>query len=129
VAATAWPSVTAALLADDYMPRAIRKWKNTVRDIVVGNASRNLVATLNELNPVLRGWTSYFRLTEVKGALPNLDGWIHRRLRCLLWRQWKSFVECHYERSAKRFCTIGGRCCASRYFLASRMQFEMFSEQ
>lgn len=38
---------------------------------------------------VLRGWISYFRLTEVRGVLEELDGWIKRKLRCLLWRQWK----------------------------------------
>lgn len=68
---------------------SLKRLKDKVRDIVVGNASRNLGATINELNPVLRGWTSYFRLTEVKGALQDLDGWIRRKLRCLLWRQWK----------------------------------------
>lgn len=68
---------------------SLQRLKDKVRDIVVGNTSRNLVATINELNPVLRGWTSYFRLTEVKGALQDLDGWIRRKLRCLLWRQWK----------------------------------------
>jgi RNA-directed DNA polymerase len=68
---------------------SLQRLKDKVRDIVVGNASRNLVATINELTPVLRGWTSYFRLTEVKGALEDLDGWIRRKLRCLLWRQWK----------------------------------------
>ena len=56
---------------------------------MVGNASRNLDETIAALNPVLRGWTSYFRLTEVKGVLEDLDGWIRRKLRCLLWRQWK----------------------------------------
>ena len=60
-----------------------------VREIVVGNASRNLDKTIAALNPVLRGWTSYFRLTEVKGVLRELDGWIRRKLRCVLWRQWK----------------------------------------
>ena len=68
---------------------SLQRLKDKVRDIVVGNASRNLAATINELNPVLRGWTSYFRLTEVKGVLQDLDGWIRRKLRCLIWRQWK----------------------------------------
>lgn len=68
---------------------SLKRLKDKVREIVVGNASRNLGAMINELNPVLRGWTSYFRLTEVKGVLQELDGWIRRKLRCLLWRQWK----------------------------------------
>ena len=68
---------------------SLKRLKDRVREIVAGNASRNLGATVTMLNPVLRGWTSYFRLTEVKGVLEELDGWIRRKLRCLLWRQWK----------------------------------------
>ena len=68
---------------------SLKRLKDRVREIVVGNASRNLGQTITALNPVLRGWSSYFRLTEVKGVLEELDGWIRRKLRCLLWRQWK----------------------------------------
>ena len=41
------------------------------------------------LNPVLRGWMNYFRLSETKGFAEERDGWSRRRLRCLLWRQGK----------------------------------------
>ena len=34
---------------------SLKRLKDRVREIVVGNASRNLVATIGELNPVLRG--------------------------------------------------------------------------
>ena len=68
---------------------SIERLKDKVREIVVGNASRKLDAAIAELNPVLRGWTSYFRLTETKRVLEDLDSWIRRKLRCLLWRQWK----------------------------------------
>lgn len=68
---------------------SIKRLKDKVRDIVVGNASCKLDTAIAELNPVLRGWTSYFRLTETKRVLEDLDSWIRRKLRCLLWRQWK----------------------------------------
>jgi hypothetical protein len=32
---------------------------------------------------------NYFRHAEVKGVFEDLDKWIRRRLRCILWRQWK----------------------------------------
>ena len=32
---------------------------------------------------------NYFRLAEAKGVFKELDGWIRRRLRLILWRQWK----------------------------------------
>ena len=38
---------------------------------------------------MLRGWAAYFKLTETKRALEELDGWIRHKLRCILWRQWK----------------------------------------
>jgi RNA-directed DNA polymerase len=42
------------------------------------------------LNPLLRGWMNYFRLSETKGFAEELDGWIRRHLRCIIWLQWKN---------------------------------------
>jgi RNA-directed DNA polymerase len=41
------------------------------------------------LNPLLRGWMNYFRLSETKGFAEELDGWVRRHLRCMIWHQWK----------------------------------------
>ena len=43
-----------------------------------------------EVSRVLRGWLQYFRLSEVKAAFEELDVWIRRKLRCIVWRQWKT---------------------------------------
>jgi RNA-directed DNA polymerase len=32
---------------------------------------------------------NYFRHADVKGVFEQLDGWIRRHLRKILWRQWK----------------------------------------
>ncbi len=40
---------------------------------------RSLRHTIETLNPLLRGWINYFRLTESKTALEELDGWMRRR--------------------------------------------------
>ena len=50
---------------------------------------RNLRRVIETLKPVLRGWVNYFSLSEVKGSFEELDGWIRRKLRCILWKQWK----------------------------------------
>ena len=42
-----------------------------------------------ELNPILRGWGNYFKLVEVEGTFEELDQWVRRKLRQMLWRQWK----------------------------------------
>ena len=68
---------------------SVKRLKEKVRSLTTGNRSKSVKATINALTPVLRGWISYFRLTEVRGVQEELDGWIKRKLRCLLWRQWK----------------------------------------
>ncbi len=54
-----------------------------------GARGRSLGYTIEQLNPLLRGWAAYFKLASGKQALETLDGWIRRKLRCVLWRQWK----------------------------------------
>ncbi len=60
-----------------------------VRQVLKGACGRNLRYTIDQLNPLLRGWAAYFKLTETKTALEELDGWVRRKLRCIMWRQWK----------------------------------------
>src|SRR5258705_3711618 len=43
----------------------------------------------DELNPILRGWGNYFGLAEVERTFEELDGWVRRKLRQMLWRRWK----------------------------------------
>ena len=65
--------------------------KCKVKELCRIGRGRNLKGFINEeLNPVLCGWMNYFRLSQTKGFAEELDGWIRRRLRCILWRQWKS---------------------------------------
>jgi RNA-directed DNA polymerase len=47
---------------------------------------RNLVKFIEDLSLTLRGWANYFCLSEVKGVFEELDGWIRRKLRCIIWR-------------------------------------------
>lgn len=70
-------------------PVSVQRLMQRVRDLMRTGRGRSLVHTIEEINPLLRGWINYFRLTESKGVLEEVDGWVRRRLRCLLWRQWK----------------------------------------
>ena len=70
-------------------PTSIKRLGDRIRVMLQGARGRSLAHTIEELNPVLRGWAAYFKLTETKGALEELDGWIRRKLRCIQWRQWK----------------------------------------
>jgi RNA-directed DNA polymerase len=70
-------------------PESVHRLTERVRELLRMGRGRSLWNTIETLNPLLRGWMIYFQLTQTKGILEQLDGWIRRRLRCLLWRQWK----------------------------------------
>ena len=70
-------------------PEALRRLKAKVRKIIREGRGRSLPQVIKDQNQLLRGWMQYFRLAEVKGVFEELDGWLRRKLRCLIWRQWK----------------------------------------
>jgi len=66
-----------------------QRFAEKVRQALRAGGGRSLKRVIEDLNPLLRGWVCYFRLTEVKGVLEELDGWIRHKLRTLLWRPGK----------------------------------------
>lgn len=68
---------------------SLERLTEKVKVLLRGARGRNLGATIQMLNPVLRGWAAYFQLAETKRALEERDGWIRHKLRCILWRHWK----------------------------------------
>jgi len=70
-------------------PASVDRLTAKLRGIFRKGRGRNLKTVIEELTPILRGWMNYFRLAEVKGVFEDLDSWIRRKLRCLVWRQWK----------------------------------------
>lgn len=70
-------------------PQSVRRLKLKLKGLFRRARGWSLSRTIRELNPVLRGWGNYYGLSTVKGVFEELDQWIRRRLRLLLWRQWK----------------------------------------
>ncbi len=70
-------------------PASRKRLEDKIRGVLQGARGRSLSHTITQLNPILRGWAAYFKLTETKRMLEEVDGWLRRKLRCILWRQWK----------------------------------------
>jgi len=70
--------------------RSIKRFKDKLKDIFRGGRGCNIGRFIKEnLNPVVRGWKNHFRLSRVKWIFEELDGWIRRKLRVIIWRQMK----------------------------------------
>ncbi len=70
--------------------QSVKRLKSKVKERIRQGRGRNVSRFIREdLNLLLQGWIQYFRLAEVRGTFEELDGWIRRKLRCIVWRQWK----------------------------------------
>ena len=70
-------------------PKSVARFKAKLKMALRRARGDSIANSAKELAPVLRGWTGYYRLAEVKGIFEDLDGWVRRKLRCVLWRHWK----------------------------------------
>ncbi len=70
-------------------PESVKRLRLKLKDLFRRGRGWSLARTIRELNPILRGWAAYYRLADVSGVFGELDEWIRRRLRLILWRQWK----------------------------------------
>jgi RNA-directed DNA polymerase len=68
---------------------SVKRLKAKVRTRLRAGRGRNLGRVITDLTPLIRGWVAYFRRSEVEVTFEDLDGWLRRKLRCILWRQWK----------------------------------------
>ena len=85
-------SLTSSRAAPKVKPhwKSVEKLKDRIREITKRTAGRSLDAVIRELNQFLRGWWGYFGVADTHHNLAGLDGWIRRRLRSLIWKQWKN---------------------------------------
>jgi len=66
-----------------------QRLKAKLREILRPGRGKALTRVIAEVNQAIVGWVRYFRLAQVKAAFERLDQWLRRKLRCILWRQWK----------------------------------------
>lgn len=69
--------------------KKIVSFKEKVKSITRRNSPVNLEQVIADLNPVLRGFATYFRMANCKGVFEELTVWIRRRLRAKQLALWK----------------------------------------
>jgi hypothetical protein len=66
-------------------PKSINQPTKSILD-----CGKSMAQIIYHLNLYLKGWWNYYRLTEARNIFKSLNGWIFRRLRGILWKQWKN---------------------------------------
>jgi RNA-directed DNA polymerase len=68
--------------------KAILRFKEEIRRRTWRTRGVTLERVVEDLKRYLVGWHTYFGFSEARSVFKELDSWIHRRLRCYLWKQW-----------------------------------------
>ncbi len=70
-------------------PKSVEKMRSKIKELTSrsngwGNGRRK-----EALKQYISGWVNYFHLADMQSLLTKVDEWYRRRLRMVLWKQWK----------------------------------------
>src|SRR3984957_13045353 len=71
-------------------PKALTRFKDKIREITRQAKGISIETTVKRLATYMVGWRGYFGFCETTEVLIGLIRWVRLRLRCALWRQWKT---------------------------------------
>ena len=57
--------------------------------------SMSIEARLESLSKSTIGWVNYFAIADIKSKCQEIDGWLRRRIRMCIWKQWKKIRTRH----------------------------------
>jgi RNA-directed DNA polymerase len=70
-------------------PKAIARFKKRIRELTRRTRGVSVERMAEELSRYLRGWLAYFGRCQTPSVLERLEKWMRRRLRSVIWKQWK----------------------------------------
>jgi RNA-directed DNA polymerase len=69
--------------------KALTRFKRRVQELTSRTRSISIEQMARGLADYLRGWKAYFGFCQTPSVLETLDQWLRRRLRSVIWKQWK----------------------------------------
>ena len=69
--------------------KAWKKVKEKLRKLTSRSKCGNIVKTMEKIKVYMRGWLNYYGIAEMKNNMEKLNGWLYRRIRMCIWKQWK----------------------------------------
>jgi group II intron reverse transcriptase/maturase len=70
-------------------PKSIAKMKERIRKLTSRSNGWGYARRKEALRQYITGWVNYFKLADMKKLLVSVDEWYRRRLRLVIWKQWK----------------------------------------
>ncbi len=66
-----------------------KKAKDKLRRLTSRSRCGSIVRTMEKIKVYMRGWLNYYGIADMKNNIESLNGWLYRRIRMCIWKQWK----------------------------------------
>lgn len=66
-----------------------KKAKDKLRLLTSRSRCGSIVKTMEKIKVFMRGWLNYYGIADMKNNIAVLNGWLYRRIRMCIWKQWK----------------------------------------
>ena len=63
--------------------------KRKLKKITKRNRGRSVEVLFKQIKQLMTGWINYYGISIMKGFIADLNGWLKRRIRQYIWKQWK----------------------------------------
>ncbi len=70
-------------------PKSVAKMKVRIKELTSRSNGWGNDRRKEALSQFIKGWVQYFKLADMKALLVGVDEWYRRRLRMVIWKQWK----------------------------------------
>ncbi len=70
-------------------PKSVAKMKARIKELTSRSNGWGNDRRKEALSQYIKGWVQYFKLADMKILLIRVDEWYRRRLRMVIWKQWK----------------------------------------
>lgn len=70
--------------------KSLQKFERKLKYQTRRSYSVDMKRRIGFLNPIIRGWTNYFRICDMESELYLITCHLRRRIRCCIWKQWKT---------------------------------------
>ena len=66
-----------------------KKFKDELRRLTSRSRCGSIVNTMKRIEKSARGWLNYYGIADMKSNIEDINGWLYRRIRMCIWKQWK----------------------------------------
>ena len=70
--------------------KSLKKAKAKLKELTSRSQGRNVRVVMQKVKVYIRGWLGYFGIASMKTTMKEWNGWLHRRFRMYIWKQWKN---------------------------------------